>query len=77
MAVFNGVEFCLFERKHEEIAAPNFQFSFKVRNVDELVGKLLASHLCQVILAPQEMPDGRKAIVLDPDEHSVELMENR
>lgn len=53
---------------------PKVMMGFRVNNLDSKV-KLLASIPGVImILDLTDMPDGRKAIVQDPDGHSVELL---
>ena len=75
-AQHNGVEFTLYANKNAEVSrAPSLQLGFKVSNLTETVEKIKAIPNAMCILDPTQMPDGFKAIVLDPDGHAIELCE--
>ena len=75
-AVVSGIEFSLYGASSiEKDARPRSQLSFNVRDLEgvfQAVKKIPGVHC---ILDPSVMADGKKAIVLDPDGHSVELFE--
>ena len=56
---------------------PAFQLCFQVDNLEEVIRRIQQLHYSMVLLDPTEMPDGRRAIVLDPDGHSIELLERK
>ncbi|KYG60966.1 lactoylglutathione lyase [Bdellovibrio bacteriovorus] len=75
-ALHNGVEFTLYANKNVEASrVPSLQLGFKVTNLVETVEKIKAVPGAMCILDPTDMPDGFKAIVLDPDGHAIELIE--
>jgi hypothetical protein len=44
-----------------------------ITNIDKTVAELVSVPGAMSILDPTDMPDGKKAIVLDPDGNSIEL----
>lgn len=75
-AVIGGCEFSLYSVKtSEKKSVPILQISFIVDNLDKKVKELSQIKGVICIMDPTEMPDGKKAMVLDPDGHSVELQE--
>lgn len=56
-------------------AVPILQLSFAVENLDDVARQLAAVPNAMGLMEPSEMADGKKAILLDPDGHSVELSE--
>lgn len=71
-----GVEFSLYSTEGAQIPPiPNFQLGFTVTNLDKIVSDLVKIPGVSCILDPTQMPDGRKAIVLDPGGHAVALCE--
>lgn len=73
-ALHKGVEFSLYSNKNVEASrVPSLQLGFQVTDIDSTVEKLKAVPGAMCILDPTDMPDGKKAIVLDPDGHSIEL----
>ncbi|KHD87717.1 MAG: lactoylglutathione lyase [Bdellovibrio sp. ArHS] len=76
-AVHNGVEFSLYSIKNaEKSQIPSLQLGFKITDLERIVGELMTIPGSMCILDPTDMPDGKKAIVLDPDGHSIELCEH-
>jgi hypothetical protein len=55
---------------------PKVMMGFKVNNLETKVALLISIPGVIMILDPSDMPDGRKAILQDPDGHSVELQGN-
>lgn len=55
---------------------PRVMMGFKIQNLEDKVRKLNLIPGVIVILDPTDMPDGKKAILQDPDGHSVELLAN-
>lgn len=51
------------------------RIGFQVNSLDSLFGKLQESNV-HVISPPKDSPWGRRAVVVDPDGHRVELVEN-
>ena len=75
-AVHGGAEFCLYENSNpHETKIPNLQLGFQVTELDKTVASLAEVPGAMVILDPTDMPDGKKAIVIDPDGHAIELSE--
>lgn len=75
-AVHNGVEFSLYSiNKVQNSIIPNLQLGFKITDLEKAIEELAKVPGSICILDPTEMPDGKKAIVLDPDGHSIELCE--
>lgn len=73
-ALHNGVEFSLYAiSKAQSSVIPNLQLGFKITDLEKTVVELMKVPGAMCILDPTEMPDGKKAIVLDPDGHSIEL----
>ena len=75
-AIFPSFEFAIYGVKNKsEVKTPNFQLSFHVQHLDQIL-KNLKTIGGECILDPIESTEGNKAIVLDPDGHSVELIED-
>lgn len=53
---------------------PKVMMGFKIEDMETKVGKLNSIPGVIMILDPTDMPDGKKAILQDPDGHSVELI---
>ena len=60
----------------EKSKYPKFVMGFRVKDMDAKVAKLSLIPGVMTILDPTDMADGKKAIVQDPDGHSVELLAN-
>lgn len=76
-AVHSGVEFSLYSIKNvQKSQIPSLQLGFRITDLEKCVGQLNQVNGAMCILDPTEMPDGKKAIILDPDGHSIELVEN-
>lgn len=72
----NSLEFSLYSIKSaEKPATPSLQLGFTVTNLEQIVADLIKIPHVLCVLDPSEMPDGKKAIILDPDGHSIELCE--
>ena len=70
-----GFELSLMSIKSASPAAyPKVMMGFKVNDLDSKVEKLNSIPGVIMILDPTDMPDGKKAILQDPDGHSVELI---
>lgn len=75
-AVHNGVEFSLYNISNpQKSQIPSLQLGFKITDLERTVQQLVNVPGAMCILDPTDMPDGKKAIVLDPDGHSIELCE--
>lgn len=76
-AQLGSIEFCLFGVGHKEKSlTPPLQLSFKVKDLLTTVNKVSELANVTVMMEPTEMPDGKKAIILDPEGHAVELLQN-
>lgn len=72
----NGVEFSLYKTVNaQKSQVPGLQLGFMVSDLAGTVEKLKAISSVTCILDPTEMPDGKKAIMIDPDGHAIELSE--
>lgn len=75
-AVHSGVEFSLYSIENaQKVQIPNLQLGFRVTDLEKSVAQLNQVSGAMCILDPTEMPDGKKAIMIDPDGHSIELTE--
>lgn len=73
-ATQNSVEFSLYSLANaQKSQIPSLQLGFKIPELEKTVGELIQVPGAMCILDPTDMPDGKKAIVLDPDGHSIEL----
>ncbi len=54
---------------------PQISMRFLVENVAERLKAVSAVAGVQVLMDVMDLPDGKKAIVLDPDGHSIELIQ--
>jgi len=61
--------------RREAVAAPNFSMRLEVDEIDSTMERVRSCAGVQVVMDIEMMPDGKKAIVLDPDGHSVEIVE--
>lgn len=57
-------------------SSPDLQLTFRIKNMDALFEKLSAVDGVQCLMDPTLLPDGKKAIFLDPDGRAVELVES-
>ncbi len=75
-AVIEGCEFSLYSAKNlERKNLPALQITFVVDQLEQKVRELIGVSGVICIMDPTAMPDGKKAILLDPDGHSIELKE--
>lgn len=75
-AVHNGVEFSLYcIQNPQKTQIPSLQLGFSVTDLESTVSKLTQVPGVMCILDPTDMPDGKRAIILDPDGHSLDLQE--
>ncbi len=71
-----GVELVIYGiAKKEKAPSPDFSLRIEVAKIEPIVEKLKSVPGVQVVMDIEMMPDGKKAIVLDPDGHSVEIVE--
>lgn len=76
-ASHGGVEFSLYSIKSaQKSQIPSLQLGFRITDLEKSVAQLNQVNGAMCILDPTEMPDGKKAIILDPDGHSIELVEH-
>lgn len=76
-AFLGGVELTFFAVKETARArSPDLQLTIRVAELDAIVTDLNAIEGVQCLLDPTILPDGKKAILLDPDGRAVELVEN-
>ncbi|HEY8270329.1 MAG TPA: VOC family protein [Pseudobdellovibrionaceae bacterium] len=72
---FEGFELSLMSIKSApREGMPKVMMGFQVSDFDSKVKLLALVPGVLLILDPTDMPDGRKAIVQDPDGHSIELL---
>lgn len=73
-AVHDGVEFSLYSIKSAQKAqVPSLQLGFQITDLEKTVDQLKKIPGTMCILDPTDMPDGKKAVILDPDGYSIEL----
>jgi len=53
---------------------PKVMMGFRIHDLEKKVKQMTAIPGVIMILDPTDMPDGKKAILQDPDGHSVELL---
>lgn len=71
-----SLEFSLYASQQvAKSQTPSLQLGFKVSDLDNIVEKMIKIPGVHCILDPTELPDGKRAIVLDPDGHSIDLIE--
>lgn len=73
-AVLDGMVLELYPRKSDRLAA-QLRLGFQVTAVDSVV-RHLQERGARVISAPKESPWGRRAVVEDPDGHSIEVVQS-
>ncbi|UYL07571.1 VOC family protein [Bdellovibrio sp. SKB1291214] len=73
-AVHDGVEFSLYSVPNAlKSKVPSVQLGFQITELEKTVQDLAKIPGTLLILDPTDLPEGMKAIILDPDGHSVEL----
>jgi catechol 2,3-dioxygenase-like lactoylglutathione lyase family enzyme len=71
-----GFELSLMSIKSADLGKyPKVMMGFKIADMEKKVQLLGGIPGVIMILDPTDMPDGRKAILQDPDGHSVELVD--
>ncbi len=71
-----GPEIILYGAPSSEKAShPTIHLGFKVSDLEQMFGELKKLVGVHCIMDPSFVPGGKKAIVLDPDGHAVELFE--
>ena len=77
-ATHNGVEFSLYKTTNTlKSQVPSLQLGFMVTDLDGTVERLKRLSHVTCILDPTDMPDGKKAIMIDPDGHAIELSQRQ
>ena len=72
----NGIEIVIYQsNKLESHGLPSLALRFEVEKIDDVMMRLKAIKKAEVVMGIEMMPDGKKAIVLDPDGRSVEIVE--
>lgn len=70
-----AIEFMIYGVAQAERAKyPACQFSIEVDNIETVVTKLSQIEGVSIVLDPILLADGWKAVLMDPDGHSVELI---
>lgn len=62
--------------KKQPPTTPNLSLRFEVKDIDKVMTGLREIPETRIIMDVEMLPDGKKAIVLDPDGHSVELVQS-
>ncbi|MBL7543456.1 MAG: VOC family protein [Bdellovibrionaceae bacterium] len=71
----NGLEIAFLEKPDIKLEAqPHYLLSFRVKEIDKKYQQFVANKFIG-IMDPTDFDEGRKAIVLDPDGRSVEMLE--
>ena len=70
-----GIVFELYPATPEQPVSASTRLGFAVADVDALVTKL-ASASTQILSAPRTSEWGRRAVLIDPDGHRVELLQS-
>jgi lactoylglutathione lyase len=75
-ATMEGLEFTLLSIPlAEKKQSPGMQFSFAIENLEEVAKQLAKIPQAMLMMEPTEMPDGKKAILMDPEGRAIELSE--
>ena len=61
--------------KKASLASPDFSMRFQVLDIAATIQKVKQLPDFEIIMDIEMLPDGKKAIVVDPDGHSVELIQ--
>lgn len=76
-AYLGGVELTFFAVKETaRPRSPDLQLTIRVTQLEEMVAELATIPGVECLLDPTVLPDGKKAILLDPDGRAVELVES-
>lgn len=71
----NGLEIAFLEKPNVKLdAQPHYMLSFRVRDIDKIYQQFVSNRFIG-IMDPTNFDEGRKAIILDPDGRSVEIIE--
>jgi hypothetical protein len=69
----NGFVFELYPATAEQPASSSTRIGFAVQDVDETAARLGAATGAKLVSASKDSEWGRRAVVADPDGHSIEL----
>jgi hypothetical protein len=73
----NGLEIAFMEKQNIQLdAQPHYMLSFKVKEIDKIYQQFVSKKFIG-IMDPTDFEEGRKAIILDPDGRSVEIIETK
>lgn len=61
--------------KKETPVTPNFLMRLEVEKIEPVMERVRQVENVQILMDVESLPDGKKAILLDPDGHSIELIE--
>lgn len=75
-AFLGSVELTLYAIKETARArSPDLQLTFRIPQLETTVADLVKIDKVECLMDPTLLPDGKKAILLDPDGRAVELIE--
>ena len=73
-AIQGEVELCVFAMLDKKNAGtPTLQLGFKVENLDRIYSLLSGVAGVTTLMEPTDLPDGKMAILKDPDGNSIEI----
>lgn len=75
-AFLGPVELTLYEAAPGKRTAPDVQLTLRIQDLEKVVKDLCAIPGVQSLMDPTLLPDGNKAILLDPDGRAIELIES-
>lgn len=61
--------------KGEGSASPNFSMKLEVENLSQIMNALADIQKIEIIMDQESLPEGRLSIIVDPEGHSIELIE--
>ena len=71
----NGLEIAFIEKPNVIMdTQPQYMLSFRVKNIDQTYHQFVSKSFIG-IMDPTDFEEGRKAIIVDPDGRSVEIIE--
>lgn len=73
-ADLNGIVFELYPAAGDGPLAPGTRIGFRVPSVDDAIAAV-ADRPESIVSPPKDSPWGRRAVVMDPDGHRVELVD--
>ena len=75
-AFLGSVELTLYETKTPSAShRPDLQLTFRIQNLEKVCADLGQIKGVECLMDPTLLPDGNKAILLDPDGRAIELIE--